>query len=166
MSFIPLKNKLYRWLVRLASFILKIYWKTFKPITVGVRAIVLDHQHHVLLVKHRYDQRWYLPGGKVEKDETLREAIQRELKEEANISFTSTTDFGVFGVYTSLNQGKCDHIIVFIIKDITQHLQQNCLEVDDRGFFDINHLSIPLSPGTQRRLNEYKDQKKTSNSKW
>lgn len=46
------------------------------------RAIVLDSQKKVLLVKHREEWKWVLPGGHRENDESPHETIIRELREE------------------------------------------------------------------------------------
>lgn len=43
----------------------------FRPLTLGVRAIVLNDAGELLLVKHTYLNGWYLPGGRVDKGETL-----------------------------------------------------------------------------------------------
>ena len=53
-----------------------------KPITVGVRLLMIQ-ENQVLLVKHVYEDQWYLPGGLVEKGETQDEAVRREALEEA-----------------------------------------------------------------------------------
>ena len=62
------------------------YWRFFaRALTFGVRALVIDPQGRVFLIKHSYVSGWHLPGGGVEPGETMREALTRELMEEGNI---------------------------------------------------------------------------------
>ena len=56
-------------------------WSIARPITVGVR-VFLVRDGMLLLVRHTYQDAWYLPGGGVEGGETLEEAIRREAAEE------------------------------------------------------------------------------------
>ena len=84
-----------------------IRWNFFKPITVGVK-ILLIKNNSVVLVMHSYQDDWYLPGGGIEKGETLEEAILREAKEEFNCKIKSMK---LFGVYTNFYEGKNDHVI-------------------------------------------------------
>lgn len=58
-----------------------LYWKILKPTTVGVR-ILLIKEGEIVLVKHTYQDCWYLPGGGVKKGETIEEAVKREVNEE------------------------------------------------------------------------------------
>ena len=62
-----------------------LYWRFARGMTLGVRAVVLDGENRVFLVKHSYVAGWHLPGGGVEVGETLRDALQRELAEEGRI---------------------------------------------------------------------------------
>ena len=65
---------------------------------VGVGAVVFDDEA-VLLVRRNQDPargQWSLPGGVVELGETLREAVERELREELSISVEIG---GLIGVY-------------------------------------------------------------------
>jgi len=52
------------------------------------RAFVV-HEGKVLLVKESVDQKWSLPGGWVEVNESLRESIEREVWEESGLRCTA-----------------------------------------------------------------------------
>lgn len=60
----------------------RIYWRLTKPRTIGVRAVLLDSDDRVALVRHTYTDQWYLPGGGVKKGESMEAALRRELEEE------------------------------------------------------------------------------------
>ncbi len=85
------------------NLILKFFYQVFrlilqllKPLTHGVRALLI-REGQVLLVQHVYEDEWYLPGGLVERGETLEEAIRREALEEVGAEIY---DLQLFGVYT------------------------------------------------------------------
>ncbi|NHN58708.1 MULTISPECIES: NUDIX hydrolase [Halorussus] len=53
-----------------------------------VGALVRDGDGRVALVSNRWSDGWVLPGGDVESDETLREAVVREVREETGVDAT------------------------------------------------------------------------------
>ena len=133
-------------------FVRKAYWKIIKPETFGVRAIVLNDFNQILLVKHTYSDEWYLPGGKVHKNESLTDAIKRELQEEVGI--TNMKEITVFHKYLNLHEHKKDHITVFIIKNFTSSTKEH-FEIEKKEYFSVVSLPIGISRGTKRRINEF-----------
>jgi 8-oxo-dGTP pyrophosphatase MutT (NUDIX family) len=121
-----------------------------RPITVGVRLILTDGQS-VLLVKHTYQRHWYLPGGGVQKSETLEQAARREMAEEVGAQLGQLQ---LFGVYTNFYEYKNDHVIVFVCDDFTLADEMGH-EIERIGFFDLDDLPDGVSPGSERRIREY-----------
>lgn len=59
-----------------------------------------DSIDKILLVKVRSNQKWYLPGGKIESSETLQECLIREIDEELDIKLNSSNvkfQFSIIG---------------------------------------------------------------------
>ena len=72
-------------------------------IRVAVDAIVFGYQNnqlYVLLIQQKFgtqESYWALPGGLVQNDESLQDAVKRELKEETNISVNYFEQLFTFG---------------------------------------------------------------------
>lgn len=63
----------------------------------GVFVYLTDEQGRILCVHHSYGQeRWSLPGGKVEKGESLYGAARRELHEETGLNLLKVKMIGLF----------------------------------------------------------------------
>ncbi|TAL65025.1 MAG: NUDIX domain-containing protein [Legionella sp.] len=121
--------------------------------TLGARAIVLNAEQQVLLVKHTYQPHWYLPGGGVNKGESVRAAVIRELQEEVGI-IVSDTDVDLFGIYHSRLQGVNDYPIIYVVKNYSNSPAYS-REIEQQGWFAYDALPEMISPGTKRRLDEY-----------
>jgi ADP-ribose pyrophosphatase YjhB (NUDIX family) len=151
-----MKNKFYILLLKIARFLLAIYWKLTKPLTIGVRAIILDKEEKFLLVRHRGTTQWYLPGGQVNAKETLIEALKREIREETGIMIAKDSGIEILGCYSGFAEGKSDHSLVFVIRNIgPMNSSPQSIEIDDCSFFAYEEIPRTVSPGTYRRLREY-----------
>jgi 8-oxo-dGTP pyrophosphatase MutT (NUDIX family) len=84
-------------LARLRGKAFHTYFLLTRPMTLGVRALVLDARERVFLVRHTYVPGWHLPGGGVEHGETAMAALRKELREEGNIALTGAPR--PFGLY-------------------------------------------------------------------
>jgi ADP-ribose pyrophosphatase YjhB (NUDIX family) len=127
----------------------RLWWRIRQPVTVGVRVIIL-REGRVLLVKHSYQDAWYVPGGGVKRGETLVEAVRREAMEEVGASLG---ELRVMGVYTNLYEGKSDHVAVFVCTRATVSGHSDG-EIEHFGFYELSALPENVSPGTRRRLAE------------
>lgn len=121
--------------------------------TLGARAIVLNSEDQVLLVKHTYQPHWYLPGGGVNKGESTKAAVIRELKEETGL-IIPPEEPQLFGVYFSTYLGVNDYPVIYIVKNYTS-VAAHSGEIEKMDWFHYDALPEMISPGTQRRLTEY-----------
>jgi ADP-ribose pyrophosphatase YjhB (NUDIX family) len=129
------------------------YWRFARGMTLGVRAIVIDPQGRVFLVKHSYVEGWHLPGGGVEWRETLQDALGRELLEEGNITLRSAPI--LHGFYFNATASVRDHVALFIVRDFEQRQAPiPDREILEHGFFSADALPSDTTAGTRRRIRE------------
>lgn len=128
-------------------------WQSLLGIhTLGARAIVINPQNQVLLVKHTYQPHWYLPGGGVKRGESFRMAVLRELKEE--VGLIAQEEPQLFGIYINTYLGVHDYPAIFVVKNYTL-VKAYSPEIEKIDWFDYEKLPEMISPGTRRRLSEY-----------
>jgi 8-oxo-dGTP pyrophosphatase MutT (NUDIX family) len=130
-----------------------IYWRVARGLTLGVRGVVLDGEGRVFLVKHSYVAGWHLPGGGVEKGETLLAALARELREEGNIELSATPV--LHAVYFNRRISSRDHVAVYVVRSFRQTVPpQPNHEIVGHGFFATQDLPADTSPATRERIAE------------
>ena len=130
-----------------------LYWRFARGMTLGVRAVVLDADGRIFLVKHSYVSGWHLPGGGVEVGETLRCALQRELMEEGRIDLVGEPR--LLGVFLNRHVSRRDHVAVYVIHDFRQdRLPEPNHEIIACGFFAAGMLPPDTTTGTRLRIAE------------
>jgi 8-oxo-dGTP pyrophosphatase MutT (NUDIX family) len=132
---------------------LHFYWRLTRGMTLGVRAVVIDEQRRVFLVKHSYVGGWHLPGGGVEVGETVLQAIARELREEGNIDMTEPPR--LHGVFFNDRVSRRDYVALFVVRGFHQSAPPvPNREITAHGFFPIDAMPNDTTAGTRARLVE------------
>lgn len=127
-----------------------------RPMTLGVRALVLDAEGRIFLVRHSYVPGWYLPGGGVEAGQTLCQAMARELVEEGNIIVRGEPQ--LFGIYFNNQSSRRDHVALYVVFDFAQHGEkQPDWEIRETGFFSRDALPEGTTRATLARIAEVLD---------
>src|SRR5664279_4522436 len=116
-----------------------LYWRFARGMTLGVRAVVLDRDNRVFLVKHSYVAGWHLPGGGVEVGESFGDALRRELSEEGRIELSAEP--ALHGVYFNSHVSRRDHVAVYLVRHFRQdRLPEPNREIVACSFFDAAAL--------------------------
>ncbi|MGJ0452621.1 MAG: NUDIX domain-containing protein [Methylocystis sp.] len=138
---------------RFASRLIALGARFQRPMTLGVRGLVLDARNRVLLVRHTYVDGFYLPGGGVESGETLVEALERELSEEANVLLDAPPE--LFGMYFNRRFSMRDHVALYVVRAfrLTQPRPPD-REIAEADFFALDALPADTTAGTRARLSE------------
>ena len=126
-----------------------------RPMTLGVRIAVLNNKDEVLLVRHTYVEGWYLPGGGVERGETLEQAARKEVLEETGI-FANQLQLKSF--HYNNNASPRDHVALYLCKNFSvQNVFSANREIAEVGFFPLSDLPEGTTRSTRTRLAELFD---------
>jgi 8-oxo-dGTP pyrophosphatase MutT (NUDIX family) len=141
------------WPARLLTRTLHVYWRFQRGLTLGVRAAAIDAEGRVFLVRHSYTPGWHLPGGGVEPGETLREALERELREEGNIELTGEP--ALHGIFFNAGISRRDPVAVYAVRAFRQTAPRPPdREIVETGFFAPDALPAGVTAGTGARIAE------------
>ena len=115
-------------------FVMRLFQNQF---LVGVTGIIFNEKHEVLLFKHTYRQHaWSLPGGYMKAGEHPAESIEREIKEESNLTVSADEALKVRTDRTGSRLDLC-YIGVYIGGDFKPGH-----EVSSYGFFSQDTMPL------------------------
>jgi ADP-ribose pyrophosphatase YjhB (NUDIX family) len=136
-----------------------LYWRFARGMTLGVRAVVLDGDNRVFLVRHSYVSGWHLPGGGVEVGETFRDALTRELVEEGRIELLDEPV--LHGIFLNRHVSRRDHVAVYLVRHFHQDRSpEPNREIAACGFFEVGALPAETTQGTRLRISEVLERRK------
>jgi ADP-ribose pyrophosphatase YjhB (NUDIX family) len=146
-AFIPEKLKLR---------LLHLSFVVARPMTLGVRGIVINAAEEVLLVRHGYVSGWHFPGGGVEVGETCVESLTRELEEEARIAIEGPPV--LHGLFFNTQTSKRDHVATYVVRNF-RVLGERApdWEIREARFFPRMALPEGTTRATRARLAEIFD---------
>lgn len=117
---------------------LKVYKQALPKNRVAVAGYVENHVGEVLLVRtHSRKDSWDLPGGMVEEEEPLHEAIRREVLEEVGVPIQP---IGVTGIYTNQSSGVLT--ILFVAKAESDQISLQPEEIQEARFVKLTEQNM------------------------
>jgi 8-oxo-dGTP pyrophosphatase MutT (NUDIX family) len=147
---------------RLYSRIAHMVFLATRPMTLGMRGIVLAPDDQVMLVRHGYVAGWHFPGGGVEVGETFEDALRRELEEEARIVVNGRP--ALHGLFFNPKPSRRDHVAVYVVRDfLVTGERRPDWEIEEARFFPLDSLPVDTTDGTRARLAEIFDSAPLSN---
>jgi len=144
-----------RFVMRMAYLGLKTKWWFTRPISMGVRIMLIDDERVIMIRQTYYKDGWYFPGGLVDRGETPLEAAKREAFEE--VGATCHSEPRLLGIFTQYVEFKSDHVVLFVCDDFSLSEKSASWEVEQIQAFRLTELPKNSSPGGRRRVAEYLD---------
>ncbi|MFN3837902.1 MAG: NUDIX domain-containing protein [Brevundimonas sp.] len=123
--------------------------------TLGVRAVAVDGDGRVLMVRHTYLKGWWLPGGGVDRGETTQRAVVRELREETGLIARDAPR--LVSIHSNDRVFPGDHVAVFRIDAFDQGPHARDGEIAEVGWFSPAALPPDVNRGCRARLAEMFD---------
>lgn len=122
---------------------------------VGIAAAARAPDGRWLLIRRTDTGEWALPGGTLEWGERLRDAIARELGEEAGVDVIELG--AVSGVYSDPDRDQRFHAVTVVVHArVSEPLRPpvNPMEVAEVGLFEAGELPQRLAHGMTRMLDD------------
>jgi 8-oxo-dGTP diphosphatase len=138
---------------------------------VSVAAVIEGEEHKILLIWEGdlpYHKTWVVPGGYVKPDETVKQAIVREVREETGLEILPAELVGVYDDFLSEKDEPIHHVIVayeatviggriLITKEATEYAWMSPEEA----------LSSPQIPDVFKRIfSDFKNQRANKIVSW
>ena len=140
------------WRARLVTRVIHVWFALARGMTLGVRAACFDADGRVFLVRHSYVPGWHMPGGGVERGESVAAALVKELREEGNLEITGPAE--LVAVYFNHRTSRRDHVAFYRCQVRQLAPKEADREIVEAGFFALDALPQGVTAATRRRLAE------------
>lgn len=108
-----------------------------------VDCIIRNEAGHVLLIKRRFPPPgWALPGGFVDRGETLEQAVARELQEETGLTLTEARQFRA---YSDPQRDRRHHVVSVIFAGKARGEPRAADDAAEVRFFPLDQLPEPMA---------------------
>ncbi len=135
-------------LLRLAHRARKLYWRLVRPRTLASRCILV-RGNSVVLIKHVYEEGWYLPGGGLGRNESFEDAARREVREEIGVT---VSNLQLLAMYHIRSEGRSDHTALFVASDFEGEPRAISAEIAAVKFAPLSTLPQDAVPSTVRGI--------------
>jgi len=150
-------RRLRRWGLRAAYWIYGLLrWRILRRVTLGAR-ILLIKDGAILLIRHSYQNEWNVPGGGVKPGEALLDAVCREAAEEAGAIVRDRP--WLLGLYDSFDEGKSDHIALFVSEDWMMIQPSDRWEIDARVLFALDALPPDAPERLRQSIRDFRERR-------
>ncbi|RSD25541.1 NUDIX hydrolase [Mesobacillus subterraneus] len=131
-----------------------------RPLILPGSVVLIFNKDGEVLLQHRTDGGWGLPGGIMELGESLEETARREVKEETGLDIGELQLEGVFsGSEYFLKVANGDELysvtVVYSTQEYNGEIEMDENESIDLQFFNLNQLPEELTKSYQHYVNHY-----------
>ncbi|QWG34350.1 NUDIX domain-containing protein [Bacillus mycoides] len=129
-------------------------------ILIGSHAIILNANNELLLQLRTDFNRWGIIGGALEYNETLEDAVKREVFEETGLTVKNVELFRTYSgpdFYQIYPNGDQVHgvLVVYICREFQGELVCDQTESKELRFFPLDELPSNLPPVIERIIKEF-----------
>ncbi|WP_438311811.1 NUDIX hydrolase [Sporosarcina sp. FA9] len=129
-----------------------------RPLILPGSVVLILNNKNELLLQHRADGSWGLPGGIMELGESLEETARREVKEETGLDVGNLKLLNVFSgkdYYLKVSNGDELYSVtaVYVTNEANGIIQIDHNESIDVQYFKLDALPKNLTNGTQNFIN-------------
>jgi len=130
------------------------YYQKLPKKRMGVGALIFNEKDELLIVKPSYKDRWSIPGGVVEENESPRNACIREVMEEVSIELKHVRFLCID--YTRANSDKDESLQFIFYGGKLDAEQQAAIKIDGREIIEYRFVNsekaVKLLGGEKRNL--------------
>ncbi len=129
-------------------------------ILIGSHAIILNENNEILLQLRTDFNRWGIIGGALEYNETLEDAVKREVFEETGLTVKNVELFRTYSgpdFYQIYPNGDQVHgvLVVYICREFQGKLVCDQTESKELRFFPLDELPSNLPPVIERIITDF-----------